>query len=130
MEAAAAFGAMGFWLFLAAVVVASIWFDARKRESQQETLRRVVESGKEMNPAVIDKLLGASGESERVDRELKVAGLIVIFIAPGLAVLGWFLAALNEKLLGIMLGVSVLVGFVGAGLLVAGKVSERWYRED
>ena len=130
MEAAAAFGAMGFWLFLAAVVVASIWFDARKRESQQETLRRVVESGKEINPAVIDKLVGASDGSERVDRELKVAGLIVIFAAPGLAVLGWFLAALNEKLLGIMLGVSVLVGFVGAGLLVAGKVSERWYRED
>ena len=130
MEAAAAFGAMGFWLFLAAVVVASIWFDARKRESQQETLRRVVESGKEINPAVIDKLVGASGGSERVDRELKVAGLIVIFIAPGLAVLGWFLAALREELLGIMLGVSVLVGFVGAGLLVAGKVSERWYRED
>ncbi len=130
MEAAAAYGAIGFWLFLAAVVVAGIWFDARKRESLQETLRRVVESGKEINPAVIDKLFGASGGSERVDRELKVAGLIVIFIAPGLAVLGWFLAALNEKLLGIMLGVSVLVGFVGAGLLVAGKVSERWYRED
>jgi len=130
MEAAAAYGAMGFWLFLAAVVVAGIWFDARKRESLQETLRRVVESGKEINPAVIDKLLGASGGSERVDRELKVAGLIVIFIAPGLAVLGWFLAALDERLLGIMLGVSALVGFVGAGLLVAGKVSERWYRED
>ena len=38
-------GALGFWLFLAAVVVAGIWFDAKKRESQQETLRRVVESG-------------------------------------------------------------------------------------
>ncbi len=130
MEVAAAFGAIGFWLFLAAVVVARIWFDARKRESQQETLRRVVESGQEIDPAVIDKLLAASRGSTRVDRDLKVSGLIVIFIAPGIAVLGWFLAALEEELLGIMLGVSVLVGFVGAGLLVASKVSERWYSED
>ena len=38
MEAAAGLGAFGFWLFIAAVVVAGIWFDARKRESQQETL--------------------------------------------------------------------------------------------
>ena len=45
MSAAAGLGALGFWLFLAAVVVAGIWFDARKRESDQETLRRIVESG-------------------------------------------------------------------------------------
>jgi hypothetical protein len=121
---------MGFWLFLAAVVVANIWFGARKRESQQETLRRIVESGKEINPEVIDKLLGASGGSKRADRDLKVSGLIVIFVAPGLAVLGWFMSALDERLLVIMLGVSALVGFVGAGLLVAGKMYERWYRED
>ena len=130
MNAAAGLGAMGFWLFIAAVVVAGIWFDVRRRESQQETLRRVVESGQEIDSAMIEKLLAASGGRVRIDRDLKVSGLIVIFIAPGLAALGWFLAKLQAELLGVMLGVSLLVGFVGAGLLVAGKVSERWYRED
>jgi len=130
MNAAGGLGAMGFWLFIAAIVVAGIWFDVRKRESQQETLRRVVESGQNIDAAMIDKIVAAGGGPSRIDRDLKVAGLIVIFVAPGLAVLGWFLARLQEELLGVMLGVALLVGFVGVGLLIAGKVSERWYRED
>ena len=130
MDAAAGLGAFGFWMFLAAVVVAGIWFDARKRESQQETLRRAVESGQRLDPAIIDKLVAVGGGESRIDRDLKVAGLIVIFVAPGLALLGWFLAILQEELLEVMIGVSLLVGFVGIGLLVAAKVSERWYRKD
>ena len=130
MEATAGLAALGFWLFLAAVVVACIWFDARKRESQQETLRRAVESGQRLDAAMIDKLVAAGGGESRIDRDLKVAGLIVIFVAPGLALLGWFLAKSEPKILDVMIGVSLLVGFVGIGLLVAGKVAERWYRED
>lgn len=130
MDVAASFGALGFWLFLASVVVGGIWFDARKRESEQETLRRIVESGQQIDVAVIDKMLAASGGRARIDRDFKVSGLIVLFVAPGLAILGWFLGKLEEKLFGLMLGVALLVVFVGVGLLVAGKVSERWYRED
>ena len=130
MGNAAGLGAMGFWLFIAAIVVAGIWFDARKRETQQETLRRIVESGQHLDPAMIDKLLAAGGGPSRPDRDLKIGGLIVIFVAPGLAILGWFLSRLQPKILGVMLGVSLLVGLVGIGLLVASKVSERWYRED
>ena len=130
MGVAAGLGAMGFWLFLAAVVVAGIWFDARKRETQQETLRRVVESGQTIDPEVIDKMLAVGGGDERIDQELKIAGVIVMFIAPGLAILGWFLGQLDDRLFGILLGVSLLVAFVGIGLYVAGKASERWYRKD
>ena len=46
MEVLHSLGALGFWIFIAAVVVAGIWGDTRKREIQQETLRRIVESGK------------------------------------------------------------------------------------
>lgn len=130
METAMNMGALGFWIFIAAIVVAGIWFDARKRESQQETLRRIVESGNQIDDDVLDKVVKAGGGSDRPDRDLKVGGLIVIFAAPGLVILGWFLSQVNEKIWGVMLGVSGLVGFVGLGLLVAGWVSERWYRDD
>ena len=92
MGDAMGYGALGFWLFLAAVVVAGIWFDARKRESDQETLRRIVESGQRLDQGAIDKILKAGSGSNRVDRDLKVGGLITLAVAPGLFVLGSFLS--------------------------------------
>jgi len=130
MEGLAHLGTFGFWIFVAAVVVAGIWFDARKRESQQETLRRIVESGKEIDAAVLDKLLSAGRDDTRPDQGLKVAGLIVMFCAPGLIGMGWFLSKSNEGIMNVMLGVSLLLAFVGVGLYVAGMFSARWYREE
>ena len=130
METTAGLAALGFWLFLAAMVVANVLAASRKRESQQETLRRIVESGQQLDVAVIDRLLGASGGSERTDRELKVAGIIVMFVAPGLSVLGWFLGRFNDKIFELMIGVSLLVFIVGIGLYVAGMMSRRWQRQD
>ena len=123
-------GAMGFWFFLAAVVVAGMWFDAKKRESVQETLRRVVESGQNIDPAVVDKLIGAADSSDSTDRELVVGGLIVLFTAPGLTILGWFLSKFNEKIFDVMLGVSLLVACIGVGLLVAAKYSARQKKDN
>ncbi len=127
---AAGLAALGFWLFLAAVVVAGIWFGAKERESKQETLRRVVESGQQLDVALIDKMVNASGGSSRPDRDLKVAGIILFAVAPGMLGLGWFLAKFNEKIFSVMLGVGLLILFVGIGLCVAGAVSKRWYQED
>ncbi|MDH3718213.1 MAG: DUF6249 domain-containing protein [Planctomycetota bacterium] len=128
-SAAAGLGAFGFWMFIASVVVAGIWFDARKRESQQETLRRVVESGQTIDKDVLDRLLAAGG-SKDLARDLKVAGLIVIFVAPGLAVLGWFLRTVSEEARDALLGVSFLVGFVGIGLYSAAKLVELRYPDN
>ena len=79
---------------------------------------------------MIDKLLKVGGGQSRTDRDLKVSGLIVIFLAPGIAILGWFLAKLQPQVMSVMLGVAILLGLLGIGLLVAGKVAERWYKED
>ena len=130
MEATAGLAALGFWLFLAAVVVANVLAASRRRESQQETLRRVVDSGQQLDVAVIDRMLGASEGNQRPDRDLKVAGIIVMFVAPGLSVLGWFLGRFNDKIFEVMIGVSLLVLIVGIGLYVAGMMSQRWRRQD
>ena len=130
MGNAAGLGALGFWLFLAAVVVAGIWFDARKRESDQETLRRIVESGQRVDQSMLDKILKAGSSNSRTDQDLKVGGLITLSVAPGLYLLGFFLSKLEPQMMDVMLGVSLLVGFVGIGLLAAGKMTERWYKDD
>ncbi len=130
MEATAGLAGLGFWVFLAAVVVANIWSGARKREAQQETLRRVVESGQQLDVAVIDRMLGASGGNERPDRDLKVSGIIVMFVSPGLSILGWFLGRFNDKIFELMIGVALLVLIVGIGIYVAGMMTKRWQQQD
>lgn len=123
-------GTLGFWLFLAAIIVGGMWFDSKKKESQQETLRRVVESGKHIDAAVIDRMIAATSEPEKSEQDLKVGGIICAAVAPGLAIFGWFLSQLAEELLAIMLGVSLLVLAVGAGLYIAGIMTEHWQKQD
>ena len=119
--------AFGFWMFIGAAAVAGIWDGVRKRDAEHETLRRMIESGKEPDKAMVDKLIGSRKKPER---DLKVGGLIVVFIAPGLALMGWTISFVEEKVLIPLLGVAGLVLFVGIGLLVASNFLERANAKD
>ncbi len=123
----AGLGAIAFWGFLAAVVGIGVWHDIRRREAQHETLRRLVESGQPIDPLLMTKVLGGD---KRLDRNLKAGGLILLFAAPGLAVLGWFLGQLAAWALPPLLGTAAFAACTGIGLLVASKAIERSYRED
>src|SRR5690606_19364799 len=80
--------AMAFWGFVAALIVASIWDGARKREAQHETLRRLIESGKPVDEEFMDRVLG---RDKHPDRSLRIASIILMWAAPGVAVLALFL---------------------------------------
>lgn len=127
MEGIFGLAAFGFWMFVAAAVVAGVWDGVRKREAEHETLRRMIESGKQPDNEMIDKLLGHKKEPAR---DLRVAGLIVSFVAPGLALMGLMISFVSEDALMPLLGIALLVGFVGAGLLTASKFLERANRND
>lgn len=116
--------AFAFWGFIASTVVAGIWYAIREKEAQHETLRRIIESGKDVNVEVIDRVMSDGGKSET---DLKVGGYITLFVAPGLALLGYVLqkATDNDEIFTILLGVGGLVAFIAIGLLVAAKVVER-----
>lgn len=123
----AGLAALGFWIFIAGVVAASYWDTIRKRESQHETLRRVIESGQAIDDELIDKLLSLTGGSQDMARDLKIGGVIMIFIAPGLTLMGWVLSvALDEpELVKVLLGVSGLIAFIAIGLLAAAAIAKR-----
>ena len=119
--------AFGFWLFVAAAAVGGIWDGIRKRDAEHETLRRMIESGKEPDHELVDKLVGSRKQPAR---DLKVAGLIVIFVAPGLALMGWLIGLAEPSAIMPLLGVAGLVGCVGIGLLVASRFLERAHEAD
>ncbi|MGB5627843.1 MAG: DUF6249 domain-containing protein [Woeseiaceae bacterium] len=116
--------AFGFWMFIAAATVGGIWDGIRKREAEHETLRRIIESGKQPDQQLMDKLLG---HNKAPERDLKVAGLIVIFVAPGLAVMGWLI---DDDAFMPLLGVAMLVAFVGLGLLTAAQFMKKAREAD
>ncbi len=123
----AGLAAFAFWGFIAACVVGGIWYSIREKETQHETLRRIIESGQPVDEALMDKILGGD---KVVHRDLKIGGYITLSAAPGLVILGWFLSTIQEKVLMPLLGVAGLVACVGIGLLVAAKVAERSYKAN
>lgn len=127
----AGLASLAFWGFIAAVVVAGIWYDIRKKEAQQETVRRMFESGREMDEAAMDRLLSLGDDkSDRVDHGLKIGGVILLPTSAGLAILGWVLGQVYPNTLLPLLGVAALVACVGVGLLAAAKMASRWYEDD
>lgn len=127
----AGLAALGFWLFVAIIVATGVWESIRRRDAQHETLRRVIESGQPIDKELTDKLLALTGGNKQMDRDLRVGCIIMLFIAPGLLLFGWLLSIfVAEELLGIMLAVSVLVLFIGIGLMVAANMAKRWEQNN
>ncbi len=129
----AGLAALGFWVFIASIIAVGVWDKIRKRESQHETLRRVVESGQPIDESLTDKLLSitSGASSKNLDRDLKVSGLIVLSLAPGLLLMGWIMSlTLEEELLFIMLGVSALMVCLAIGFLAAAYVVHRWFSDE
>jgi hypothetical protein len=123
----AGLAALAFWGFIAAVVVGGIWYAVREKEAQHETLRRMIDSGKELDEEAISRVFK---ENSRPDRDLKIGGIIAASAAPGLAVLGWFLRSVSDEAFHALLGVGGLVAFVAVGLLIAAKVAEKSYADE
>ena len=127
----AGLAALAFWGFLAVVVAAGIWYDIRKKESQQETIRRLFESGQPVDEKLMDKLMSQSGDKgERLDRAFKLTGVILLPAALGLAVLGLVVGMQSPEARLPLLGVSGLVACLGAGFLVASRMARRWYEGE
>ena len=123
--------ALGFWIFIALCVLSNVWSNIRKRESQQETLRRIVESGQTIDAALIDKMVGSVNKrNSHADRDLKVSGIITMSVSPGLFLLGYFVTGLDLEKLRVFIGLSLLVGIVGLGLYAAGMMVSRWRKQD
>ena len=123
----AGLAAFAFWGFIAAVVVGGIWYAVREKEAQHETLRRMIDSGVDLDEAAISRVFK---ENNRPERDLRIGGIIAASAAPGLAVLGWFLRDISNEAFSALSGVAGLVAFIAIGLLIAAKVAEKSYTND
>ena len=123
----AGLAAFAFWGFIASTVIGGIWYAIREKEAQHETLRRMIDSGQELDEVTVSRIFK---DNSRPDQDLKVGGLITLFCAPGLLVLGWFIGRFSQEAFLVLTGVSGLVAFVGLGLLVAARSAAKHYQEE
>lgn len=124
----AGLAALAFWGFLAAVVVGGIWYDIRRREAQQETVRRLIESGREFDAETMDRILKAgSAEESRPDEDMRIAALWVMPVAPGLFLFGLILGSAVPDARAPIVGAAALAACLGVGFWVASRIAARWY---
>ena len=121
----AGLASLAFWGFLSAAVVAGAWDGAKKREAQHETLRRMLESGKPVDEALMTRLMGS--ENKTPDRDLVIAAIILFSVAAGVALLAVFLSGPAPKA---VLGAAGVGVCIAGGLLAASAYVRRWRAED
>lgn len=114
----AGYAALGFWIFLAAIVAAGIWDSIRKRDAQHETLRRLIESGQTIDEQLTGQLLEVLGGNKDKVRDLRTAAFIMLALAPGMVALGWGLSFIaGSKILVVLTSVAALMLCLGLGML-------------
>jgi len=119
-----------FWLFLAIVSVAGMMYDYRKKHLMAETLRRAIDNGQKLDPAVLDGLLAQHrhaqiGGQDLDPRHLQVGGIITLCAGIGVFCLAFFVSQIAPVARYPIMGASVVVLCVSIGLLISAKVLAR-----
>jgi hypothetical protein len=122
--------AAGFWIFLAAVVVAGIWKETREKAQKTETLRLILEKTGAIDEARLKELFSSAGEGRSKPgdgyRALRVLGTITMFVGAGLAMV-FVSLHLFSKIDQLVIGVSVsaFIVLVGCGMFYSSRFCER-----
>jgi hypothetical protein len=119
---------LAMWLFITVVTVAAMLLPLLRRLTRQreirETIRALAESGQTIDPDMVERLLGRSGDKDVIGsspsclgRKLALPALIVMAIGIGLAMLGYFIGLENDgRPVYPLYGVGAMVFLIGLAL--------------
>tara|TARA_R110002072_G_scaffold28962_1_gene92372 strand:+ start:876 stop:1277 length:402 start_codon:yes stop_codon:yes gene_type:complete len=130
MDIGAGLAALAFWGFIGTCVMAGVWDNIRKRDAKHETLRKMMESSQPMDEEQLRRLGLLADDKDRPDRAFKIAGVWLISIAVGLAVLAVFLGFVEPIARTAVLGAAAMMGCMGVGALIGGFLTAPWYIKE
>jgi hypothetical protein len=113
---------VAFWIFIAVVVLASIWYAYARNREMQKTIRLAIEKGMQLDAAVINTL--TTRESGNPG-DYYIGGIICIACGLGLPILGYFIGRIAPEAFFPITGAGVLVGLIGLSLIVCGLLIGR-----
>ena len=124
-------GAFGFWLFIAALVVAGYWKETRQEAEKHETLRRMMEKTGEVDEAKMRELFSSAVDQKIKTgsgyRALRITGTIIVFVGAALAIFFLALGNIfeNERTHAhAALAIAAGIALVGAGVFVSSRFAE------
>jgi hypothetical protein len=110
--------AVAFWIFVALITIVPIVLHHRRRMETEKTIRMAIEKGANLDPAVLDRLLGAStaaDEQKDTPEQSRRAGVIVGAVGVGI-VLFSLVMGVNR-----LMGPAMIVMSVGVGLFYSAR---------
>jgi len=111
-----------FWIFIACVVVAGIWFAYAKKKETQKTIRTAIEKGIQLDDALLDRLVVQ--ESGNPD-DYYIGGIICLAVAIGMPILGYFVGQIAPEAFPPLMGAGALVALIGGSLILCGWLIDR-----
>jgi len=123
------FGALGFWIFIGAIVVAGIWEKSRREAERHETLRRIVEKTGEIDEAKLKELFSTEPAEQSKPgggyRALRITGTIIMFLGAGLALVFATLGlVMGEREAFGALAIAACTTLVGWGVFYSSRFAE------
>lgn len=113
---------VAFWMFLACVVVAGIWYAYARNKQTQKTIRLAIEKGIHIDDAFLKKLFAKESGNPQ---DYYIGGYICIAVAMGLPVMGYFIGKIAMEAFYPLMGAGILVGLIGISLVLCGKLVDR-----
>ena len=113
---------VAFWIFVAAVSVAGIWWSISRNREMQKTIRLAIEKDVQLDAGLVEALAKSrSGKPE----DYYIGGITCFAVGIGLPIFGFFLKQGKPEAFLPLVGVGILVGLIGVGLVVGGRLLSR-----
>lgn len=113
---------IAFWMFVAIVVVAALWYYQAQGKEKQKTIRLAIEKGVELDPALVEAMVKPTPARPE---DYSIGGYICVPIGVGLFIFGFFMKQVTIEAFYPLLGAGILTCFVGGGLLLAASMIRR-----
>jgi len=122
---------IAFWMFLAAVAIAGMVYDYRRRRLAMETLRMAVEHGQHLEPGTLERLLARQHHDEPQQSEdlrpyLHIGSIITIAAGIGVFIAGLWVGIDYPAFRYPIIGIAVIAICVGIGLRISVWVLQRY----
>ncbi len=120
-----------FWVFVVVMAIAGMAYDYRKKRLEMESLRTAIEHGQQLDPAVLEKLLGGQRQQPAADLQelrpyLHIGGVITIAAGIGVFLAGLWVGMQFRAAEFPILGLGAIAVCVGIGLLIAARSLRRY----